>query len=138
MLADAQQFDVVEKMLHENGSIEKFEKESGKILGRMMTTLGEVPDDLGIAVPEGSYVFICTFDFYDCSLGLVLNTATKKSEGGIWITPQTDNDPEPPAEDWVEFFVETLLKGIDEDGGFGTPIYSLVNDSADLTVVPTL
>ncbi|MCD8161629.1 MAG: hypothetical protein LUE61_10810 [Clostridiales bacterium] len=71
MLADAEQFDVVERMLRENGSIEKFEKESGKILGRMMITRGEVPDDLDIVVPAGSHVFIGTFDFYDCSLGLV-------------------------------------------------------------------
>lgn len=80
MLADAQHFDKIEKILRDNGSIEKFERECGEVLGRVMITLGEVPANLDIVVPEGSYAFICTFDFYDCSLGLVLNPYTKKPE----------------------------------------------------------
>lgn len=136
MLADAQHFDKIEKILRDNGSIEKFERECGEVLGRVMITLGEVPANLDIVVPEGSYAFICTFDFYDCSLGLVLNPYTKKAGSGIWVTPQTEDDPEPPTEDWVEFFVGTILKAIDENGGFGVPICSLINDEADLTFFP--
>lgn len=69
---------------------------------------------------------------------LVLNTRTQKAGSGIWITLQIDDNPEPSTDDWGKSFAETFMKGIDEDGGFGTPIYSLVNDSVDLTVVPTL
>ena len=55
---------------------------------------------------------------------------------GLWVTPQ-EEDAEAPARDWIEFFIKTLVSSINEDGSYGSPIYSLVNDTADLTVVPT-
>ena len=55
---------------------------------------------------------------------------------GIWVTPK-EEDAEAPAGDWVEFFIKTLASSIDQDGSYGIPIYSLVNATADLTVVLT-
>ena len=36
----------------------------------------------------------------------------------------------------VEFFLKTLTEHIEEDGSFGIPIYSFINDTSDMTVVP--
>lgn len=46
MLIDQQAFKILEEGLTEEGKIEKFEKESGKILGSVMITLGEIPSNL--------------------------------------------------------------------------------------------
>lgn len=53
----------------------------------------------------------------------------------MWFTHQTDNAVEPSSE-WVEFFEKTLCENISEES-FGVPIYSLVNNHSDLTIVPT-
>lgn len=136
MITDVEAFQVVEKTLRDNGELQEFEKESGEVLGRMMITLGEVPPDLEIEVPEGSCVFIGSFDFYDSVIGIVINPATKQAASGIWITPQVEG-AEPPAEDWIEFFVKTLVGSFADDGSYGYPIFSFVNDTADMTIVPT-
>ena len=39
--------------------------------------------------------------------------------------------------DQVLFDTVELVLNIAEDGSYGVPIYSFVNDTADLTVVPT-
>lgn len=44
MLIDPIKFNELEVALREKGKLEEFEKESGKILGRAMITLGEVPE----------------------------------------------------------------------------------------------
>lgn len=77
MLIDPQAFEILEKGLTEEGKIEKFEKESGKILGRAMITLGDIPSDLKEEVLkdnklEDLYIFNCSFDFYDSILGVAL------------------------------------------------------------------
>ncbi len=136
LLADKYKFAEIEKELRENGRLRDFEKECGKITGRMMITLGEVPEDLEAKIEAGSRCFICTFDFYECSIGIILNTVTKKVGSGLWITPQK-KEAEPPSKDWINFFIETLVNNIDKDGSFGVPIYVFVNDSADMTVVPS-
>lgn len=38
----------------------------------------------------------------------------------------------------MEFFIKTLVTHIAEDGSFGVPIYSFVNDTCDMTVIPEL
>ena len=63
-------------------------------------------------------------------------TEDRKLATGLWVTPQ-EEDAEAPARDWIEVFIKTLVSSINEDGSYGVPIYSLVNDNADLTVVPT-
>ena len=83
------------------------------------------------------YAFEASFDFYDASVGLALYTDTMQVASGLWITPQKEN-AEPPSDDWINFFIEKLLSAIRKDGSFGIPIYSFVNDTCDMTIIPTL
>ena len=138
MLRDEKSFEIVEKILIENGSMAQFEKEYGEIKGRMMITLVDIPENLEIQLTDDKmpYAFEASFDFYDTSIGLALYTDTKQVASGIWITPQTDN-AEMPSEEWVNFFLEKLMSAINDDGSFGIPIYSFINDTCDMTIVPT-
>lgn len=137
MLIDEAAFDRITDLIVESGSIQEFEKENGKLKGRMMITLGELPEDLGIELDPNrkAYVFNGSFDFYDSIVGTVLYLDPLETAGGIWITPQEEG-AEPPAKEWVEFFFETLVSHIEEDGSFGIPMYTYVNDNSDFTVVP--
>ena len=138
MLANPELFQIVEDELKKQGVIQRFEEEQGEIIGRMMITLGDVPDDLKdeIEISDGDYVFIGTFDFYDASVGIVLNHQTMTVKSGLWITPQ-ESDAEPPSEDWCNFFVQTIAKNINKDGSFGYPLYTFCASVGDFTCVPT-
>lgn len=103
MLFDIEAFEKIEKELLEKGKIEEFEKENGKIKGRMMITLGNIPDDLEIELKNDFFVFIGSFDFYDASVGVAIDKEAKEFAGGLWITPQAD-DAEQPSKDWIKFF----------------------------------
>lgn len=137
MLIDEKAFDTVTGILVENGTIQRFEEENGKLKGRMMITLGELPEDLGMELdPERkSYVFLGSFDFYDSVVGAALYLDPIEPAGGVWVTPQVDG-AEAPDKSWVEFFFQTLVSHIEEDGSFGIPMYTYVNDTSDFTVVP--
>ena len=139
LLRDEKAFDIVEKTLIENGKMADFEKEYGKIKGRMMVTLVDIPENLEIQLTGDKlpYAFEASFDFYDASVGLALYTDTMQVASGLWITPQKEN-AEPPSDDWINFFIEKLLSAIRKDGSFGIPIYSFVNDTCDMTIIPTL
>lgn len=139
MLADKELFDRIEEVLSEQGVIEQFEEENGRIIGRMMIVLGDVPDNLksNIDMDENDTVFIGTFDFYDSSVGMVLNTTTMQTKGGLWITPEVPN-ADTPSQEWCEFFIETVSKCIEKNGSFGVPMYTFCSDTADFTVVPSL
>lgn len=137
MLIDKEMFDAVETMLIRQGRIAAFEAENGKILGRMMITQADVPEDIDARFVDGKTpgAFEASFDFYDSTVGMALYTDTREAASGIWITPQKDG-ADPPAREWIEFFVEKLLESIEEDGSYGIPIYSFVNDTCDMTIVP--
>ena len=122
MLVNTKQFAVVEKALTDNGALERFEKE-------------EIPVTVkGKKSPVG---FDCSFDFYDSSIGLALYTDTKEAASGFWVTQQVQG-AEQPSQEWIEFFIKTLIENIEEDGSFGYPMYSFLTDESDLTVVPTI
>lgn len=77
MLIDPSSFKRLEESLIEQGKIEKFEKESGKILGRVMITIGSIPDDIKEDVlrdneEDDLIIFNCSFDFYNSTLGIAL------------------------------------------------------------------
>ena len=78
LLRDEKAFDIVEKTLIENGKMADFEKEYGKIKGRMMVTLVDIPENLEIQLTGDklSYDFEASFDFYDDSVGFDLYTDT--------------------------------------------------------------
>lgn len=139
MLKDKRMFDIVEETLKNNGKLSEFEKEYGKIKGRMMITIGEIPDELGVTI-EGDKkptAFEASFDFYDSIIGFALYADTKEAATGLWVTPQKKGAAEPDRA-WIEFFVEKLMESIRADGSFGTPVYSFVTYDRDMTIVPEL
>lgn len=138
MLIDKELFETVEEQLIQNGKLKDFESEYGKVKGRMMITRTSIPDgvDIKIIPHKIPQAFEASFDFYDSTIGLALYTDIKEVATGLWVTPQTDN-ADPPAQEWIEFFVQKLIESIDDDGSYGTPIYSFVNDTCDMTIVPT-
>jgi len=138
MLKDKKAFEKVEEALKEKGIIEKFENENGKILGRIMITLTDKPDILDEVYDDKNiYFFECSFDFYDFTLTTGLNVKTKEPVCGIIINGKYDAEDDIDGA-WVEFFIKTLVENISEDGSFGIPMYSFVNDKSDFTVVPTM
>ena len=137
MLIEKDLFETVENELTANGVIRDFESENGKITGRMMITLTDIPDDIEVEYKEGKkpQAFTASFDFYDMTVGLALYTDLKEPASGIWMIPQAE-DAEVPSDDWINFFIEKLFQSINDDGTFGIPIYSFVNDTCDMTIVP--
>lgn len=136
MLFDKRKFDAVEAILTQKGSIAKFENENGIINGRMMIDIVDSPSNLNIIIPDGYYAFGASFDFFDCAIGMVLNPKTKEVGSGIWVTEQVEG-AEPPSQEWIDFFVATLVNHIEPDGSFGYPMFTFATDTADMTVVPT-
>ena len=138
MLIDQAKFEIVEKTLIEQGKIEAFEKENGSILGRMMITADDMPEELSeeLENKDDLIVFTASFDFYDMTVSAAVYTKSKEI-AKMWITPQ-DDDAEQPAREWISFFSEKLFEGIDDEGGYGIPMCSFVTDSSDMTVVPTM
>ena len=139
MLKDKRMFDKVEEILKNNGTLDEFEKEYCKVKGRMMITVGEIPDELGVTI-EGDKkptAFEASFDFYDSIIGVALYTDTKEAATGLLVTPQKKGAAEPDRA-WIEFFIEKLMESIRADGSFGTPVYSFVTDDSDMTIVPEL
>lgn len=136
MLSNVEAFDKLESILVEDGTIAKFEEERGKILGRMMIDLCEIPENLKgkIELTDSIYAFQGTFDFYDVALGIALDVRAMEVKSGLWITPQTEQYDE-PSQEWVEYFIETLVKGIN-GGAFGVPMYAFVNDTSSFEVYP--
>ena len=138
MLIDKDKFEIVEKMLTEQGRIEAFEQENGAILGRMMITTDTMPEELAeeVEIKDDLTVFTASFDFYDMTVSAAVYTQSKKV-AKMWLTPQAD-DAEQPAREWISFFIEKLFMGIGDEGGYGIPMCSFVTDTSDMTIVPTM
>ena len=138
MLIDKEKFEIVEKVLIEQGKIEAFEQENGAILGRMMITTDTMPEELAeeVEIKDDLTVFTASFDFYDMTVSAAIYTQSKEV-AKMWLTPQAD-DAEQPAREWISFFIEKLFVGIDDEGGYGIPMCSFVTDTSDMTIVPTM
>ena len=138
MLNDPELFQNVENALRTMGTIKTFEDENGPILGRVMITRTEIP--AGVNVPrtdrENLTAFEASFDFCNVALGIVVDTKKKTLESSVWGRYQTPG-AERPSDEWVKFFIQTLFEHIADDGSFGIPMYSFVNNTADFTAVPT-
>lgn len=143
MLIDPSAFERLEEILKEQGKIDKFEEDSGKILGRLMITLGDIPNDIKDEIlksnrEEDLYIFNCSFDFYDSFLGVALYKKNLELASGIWITEQKDN-AEAPSKDWIDFFIKILVENVIQNkDGFRYPIYAFVNNESEMIIVPTL
>ena len=138
MLIDKEKFEIVEKVLTEQGKIEAFEQENGAILGRMMITTDTMPEELAeeVEIKDDLTVFTASFDFYNMTVSAAVYTQSKEV-AKMWLTPQAD-DAEQPAREWISFFIEKLFMGIDDEGGYGIPMCSFVTDTSDMTIVPTM
>ena len=138
MLIDKDKFEIVEKMLTEQGRIEAFEQENGAILGRMMITTDTMPEELAeeVEIKDDLTVFTASFDFNNMTVSAAVYTQSKEVVK-MWMTPQND-DAEQPAREWISFFIEKLFMGIDDEGGYGIPMCSFVTDTSDMTIVPTM
>ena len=102
-----------------------------------MITIDEVPDFVEYDKTEDNvYAFTGTFDFYDMEIGILLKTKPIEPRSSVWLTPQKDGAQE-PTQEWIEFFIKTLVNSIDEDGCFGYPICTFTSATGDFTVVPT-
>lgn len=139
MLIDRELFDTLTDSLMTEGVIQKFENEHGKIVGKMMITLGELPEELGIEFDSTRkvYIFNGTFDFYDVIIGVALYLEPLEFASSIWVTPQTD-EAIPPSDEWVRYFIRILTSHIEKDGRFGIPMYTYISEDAEFTVIPTL
>lgn len=139
MLFDEKLFQIVEQECIKQGVIADFEKDNGKITGRMMITVIDIPAGIEVdkKIADQSLVaFGGSFDFYDCSLGVALYPESMQIASGVWVTPQSP-DAEPPAQEWVEFFITVLCESIDENGNFGYPMYTFISDMGDFTCIPS-
>lgn len=139
MLSNPELFKKVEDGLKENGIIKGFEDEHGPVLGRVMITTTEIPDGVKVVREdrENLTAFEASFDFCNVTLGVVVDTKKKTLESSVWGRYQVAGATR-PTEDWVKFFIRTLVEHIDEDGNFGVPMYCFVNDTSDFTAVPTM
>ncbi|MEB6051562.1 DUF3396 domain-containing protein [Enterococcus gallinarum] len=58
MLINEEMFDKVTDLLVERRTIQEFESKKGKLKGRMMITLGELPEDLGIELDPKKKAYV--------------------------------------------------------------------------------
>lgn len=137
MLANPEAFRTVEEALKAMGVLEKFEKENGPVLGRAMITLTEIPESIPVQRQdrENLTAFEISFDFCNVALGIAVDVKKKTLETSVWGRSQTPG-AERPAQEWVKFFLNTLFEHIGDDGSFGIPMYSFVNNTSDFTAVP--
>ena len=138
MLKNPELFRNVETGLRSMGTIPAFEEAHGKILGRAMITLTDIPASIEVqrADKEKLTAFEMTFDFCNVALGVAVDVKRKTLESSVWGRYQAPG-AQPPSEEWVKFFIRTLFENIGDDGAYGIPMYCFVNDTADFTAVPT-
>ena len=139
MLSNPELFKTVEDGLNAMGVIKSFEDEHGPVLGRVMITTTEIPQGVTVAREdrENLTAFEASFDFCNVTLGVVADTKKKTLESSVWGRYQVAGAAK-PSEEWVKFFIQTLLEHIDDEGNYGVPMYSFVNDTSDFTAVPTM
>ena len=137
MLSNPELFKVVEDIIRSKESFGEWVRENGEITGRMMIEVVDFPEEIEIHLANDRVpvAFEASFDFYSASIGIAIFPDTKEFASGLWVHYQ-EEDAELPADTWVTFFLEKLFEAIHDDGSFGSPIYSLVNDTADITIIP--
>ena len=137
MLSNPELFKTVEDLIRSQDSFKKWVEENGEIKGRMMIEAVDLPEGIEIRHPREyePVAFEASFDFYDAAVGIAVYTDTKDFATGLWAHVQ-EEEAALPDHTWVSFFLEKLLDAIHDDGSYGWPICSMVNDTADITVVP--
>lgn len=138
MLADKAKFDAVEKALTDSGFFSSFEKQNGKLAGRMMIDVIELPEEFAdkVVLKDGDIVFRGTFDISDCELGVAVNPAKKEIASGLWVKKQTEKNETIP-DNWKDLFIRTITSHVGEDGSFKVPMFTFIGKKGDITIVPS-
>lgn len=137
MLSNPEQFQQVEKTIRDRDSFREWERENGDVKGRLMIDAVDLPHGVDIIGERDDEIiaFEASFDFYDVTLGIGIYPKTNEVATRVWYVKQRP-EAEMPDQAWLEFFLEKLSGAINEDGSFGFPICCLVNDTADITIIP--
>ena len=137
MLSNPELFKTVEDIIRTQDSFKEWVEKNGEITGRMMIDVVDLPEGIEIKHPREyePVAFEASFDFYNVAVGIAIYTDTKDFATTLWAHYQVE-EAELPDHTWVSFFLEKLIDAIHDDGSYGWPIYSMVNDTADITVVP--
>ncbi|RVU71855.1 MULTISPECIES: hypothetical protein [Lactobacillus] len=139
MLQNDAEFNQLGQKLFMQGVLQDFEKKHGAIKGRMMVTEGKIPPELLVKlqpelVKNPKWIVVeGSFDFSNYTIGMVvgLNPVKALSEG--WLKPQMTTAGPKPSKEWQEFFMEKVLKAIDDKGHLDLPMYTWISDKSDLT-----
>jgi len=137
MLSNPDLFATVESVCRERGIIERFEKENGKVKGRMMIDAVVLPNDISLYAnaDNNAIAFEASFDFMDTKIGFVFSVEKIEAASDLWYHGSTDGNS--PDDVWVELFVKTLVESIEPDGSYGIPIYVFISDTGSFSIVPT-
>ncbi len=137
MLINRKQFELIEQSLKENGQLAAFENEHGKVLGRMMITLGKLPVELEAEaqLDDNAVVFECSFDFCNVVFGVAVDIKNLKVVVPMWTMYQTD-EVEEPAREWSTFFIKTLFSHISFDGTYKVPVCTFINNEETFSYAP--
>ena len=135
MLADKNLFSLIEYSLRENGSLPDFEKNNGKVKGRMMIRPVQIPDEIfnHIDTDREFYALEGSFDFFNASICAVLYRNPKEFDENMWFSLQNET-AEDPTQEWIDYFLNTVWDAIPENGDFSMPVFSFVNEKNALTV----
>jgi len=137
MLSNPELFTTVESACYEKGIIERFEKENGKVKGRMMIDGIDLPNDIPLYpnADNNSIAFEASFDFMDIKIGFVFSVDKIEAASNLWYHGSKDGNS--PDNVWVELFVKTIVESIEPDGSYGIPIYVFISDTGSFSIVPT-
>ena len=86
MLSNPGLFETVETVCHERGTVERFEKENGKVKGRMMIDAVELPDgvELNPNIDGKITAFEASFDFMDSRVGFAFCVPKMQAASAFW------------------------------------------------------
>ena len=135
MIADKNLFSLAEYTIMQKGVLQAFEKENGKIMGRMLILPAAIPDEiLGLIDAEREMVaFEASFDFIDTTIGAVLYRNPKGFDENMWFGLQREDSVE-PTQDWIDFFLNAVWDQIPDEGEFHAPFFSFINEKNALTI----
>lgn len=135
---DEQLISDTEDALRTDGVLNDFEAQNGPIQAHMVINQVTIPKDVRDSVlpVAGAVAFEATTDFFDCTIGVVLEPHSMKVCSNVWATPQRQDAPA-PSNDWVDFFLQTLSGNIEKDGSYGVPMCVFMSEKASFTTIPT-
>lgn len=139
MLANKEFFDSIEKVLRENGTLDKFESEHGKIKRRVLITNAKIPEDEQMRYGNNGYLraYTMTFDPGRAAIYAVIDTKAKE----LYTNPMAIGPKDkinPPDNTIIEHVLNIIMEQIDDpDKIDDAPMCAFINDESDVTVTLT-